>query len=184
MGSSAVCTGRISALSLVHTAKIPLQQVARPLRKRLVGQPYLRHSPSAETEYSWATLAACHSLTLSYSMVSPQRCHQPFNEKIEILRTRCNLSCILWLIFQKVNFSCAWASHNKGTQRMCRKSFMLSAHRLFDMLCLGSRFARFTHRERACEICWRGWLVKPVWTSGCREKCLLFLEIWPHSPAS
>jgi hypothetical protein len=36
----------------------------------------LRHAHSAQMDCNWATLAAYHRLTLSYSMTRPQQCPQ------------------------------------------------------------------------------------------------------------
>jgi hypothetical protein len=59
--------------------------VARPWCKLLVLQSSLRYTHKEQMHYNWTTLAACHCMTLSYSMTGPQqRCHS-YNENIPIL---------------------------------------------------------------------------------------------------
>jgi hypothetical protein len=55
-----------------------------PWCKPLVEQSHLHDAHSAQTDYTWTSLAACYCLTLTYSTIEPKQCCQTYNENVSI----------------------------------------------------------------------------------------------------
>jgi hypothetical protein len=58
----------VCAPFIISDTKNALLHVACPWCKSLTEQSTLRHAHSAQKDYNWTTLAACHCTTLSYGM--------------------------------------------------------------------------------------------------------------------